>query len=589
MIGQANPELTALSTVRRWAAPLILLGIVVLFHWKLTLTKQFTWLEDPDSADQVLPWLQFQAMQWHGLRVPAWDPNAWNGQPLFGQGQPGSAYPFNWLLFLMPMSAGAMSMTVLNWYFVLIRYVAVLSCYALCRDLKCSRAASVLGACIFGLGGFVATTGWPQMVNGAVWAPLALLFLFRVERGEHRVANSLLCGFFLGFAWLSGHHQAPLFISLATVVLWVRMAFRDGRIEWSVLRLAALSIAVALMASAFQTFPMAEYGSRSVRWVGPGVPFSFDQTTPYYVHEQNALKPSGLLSVFLPVPSLWNPFIGIAAFSFAALGIILAWTEKYARWLALLAAGGLIFALGPNGLLQGVLYSIVPMLDKARSPGAAIIVFSLGVAPLAAIGFDRLSGISGRVSANGASASPWPRHAARALAAFGAILVLASSVFFFIAWFFPATANPATPLSSMAISNWMMISAMAAFAAAALIAASLAGAISARTAAFAAILLVLFELSSVTTFGFAELGLDSPGNPSFEQSVETQGYRPISPGPPRLRPHRVSLRGYPLQFRRLVWPGNVSALHGERDRQRLAIPDFRSCGPRYFWHSLFHR
>ena len=39
------------------AAPLLLLAIIVGFYWKLTLTRQYTWLDDPDLAYQVLPWL----------------------------------------------------------------------------------------------------------------------------------------------------------------------------------------------------------------------------------------------------------------------------------------------------------------------------------------------------------------------------------------------------------------------------------------------------------------------------------------------------------------------------------------------------
>src|SRR5579871_69311 len=103
--------------------PLILLAILILFDWKLTLTSnQFTWLEDPDIANQVLPWYQFQAIQWHSHHIPAWDPNEWTGQPLFGQGQPGSAYPFNWILFLWQMKNAHINPVALNWYFVLIRY-----------------------------------------------------------------------------------------------------------------------------------------------------------------------------------------------------------------------------------------------------------------------------------------------------------------------------------------------------------------------------------------------------------------------------------------------------------------------------------
>ena len=470
--------------------PLILLAIVVLFNWKLTLTKQFTWLEDPDRVNQVLPWFQFQAIQWHSFHIPAWDPNAWTGQPLFGQGQPGAAYPFNWLLFLMPMTRGAIRMAALNWYFVMIRYIAALCCYALCRDLRCSRAASVLGACVFALGGFVGNTGWPQMVNGAVWAPMVFLFLLRVDRGEHRAANALLSGFFLGFAWLSGHHQAPLYITLAAIAVWIRMALRGGRVDSKIVRLAAMSLAFAVMASAVQTFPMAEYGSRSVRWVGTPEPLRFDETTPYYIHEQYALKPSALLSVFLPVASEWNPFIGIAALSFALLGAVLAWREKHARWLAAVGAGGLAVALGPSGLMEGVLYAIVPMVEKARSSGAATVVFALGVAPLAAIGVDRLMALGPAAGIT----SPWPHRAARVLTAFGAILVLAT-LFSFVNGVNPETAD-----------SRLLISALSALAAAGLIAAWHSGAISARGGAAAAIFLVLFELSNVTNYALAQYG-----------------------------------------------------------------------------------
>src|SRR5205823_710973 len=76
-----------------------------------------------------------------------------------------------------------------------------------CRDLKRSRAASLLAGLAFGLGGFVGTNNWPQMLNGAVWAPLVLLFFLRAMRGERPVASSAWSGAFLGIAFLSGHHK----------------------------------------------------------------------------------------------------------------------------------------------------------------------------------------------------------------------------------------------------------------------------------------------------------------------------------------------------------------------------------------------
>src|SRR5437868_4386989 len=122
----------------------LLVAIVIIFNWKLTLTDRYTWLDAPDIANQVLPWFQFQAAEWHAGHFPMWDPNDWAGQTLFGQLQPGSAYPLNWLLFLLPLKLGWMQMAILNWYLVVIRLMGALAAYALCRDLGRSLIASIV-------------------------------------------------------------------------------------------------------------------------------------------------------------------------------------------------------------------------------------------------------------------------------------------------------------------------------------------------------------------------------------------------------------------------------------------------------------
>ena len=98
----------------RFAGPGLLFVITILFHWKLVLTNQYTWLEAGDIGSLILPWFQFQAGEWHHWRFPMWDPNSWTGQPLFGQAQPGSAYPINWLLFWMPLKHGWLRQDVLH-------------------------------------------------------------------------------------------------------------------------------------------------------------------------------------------------------------------------------------------------------------------------------------------------------------------------------------------------------------------------------------------------------------------------------------------------------------------------------------------
>ena len=59
---------------RRWPIAALLFLTLAAFFWKLTLTKQFTWTRGPDLAEQVLPWFQLQATEWHAGRIPLWDP-----------------------------------------------------------------------------------------------------------------------------------------------------------------------------------------------------------------------------------------------------------------------------------------------------------------------------------------------------------------------------------------------------------------------------------------------------------------------------------------------------------------------------------
>src|SRR5581483_6027736 len=132
---------------------------------------------------QVFPWFDEEARQFQHGHFPVWDTHEWAGQPLPGQAQPGVAYPLNWLLWLMPRKHGHIQIVSLQWYYVVIHFMAALFAYWLCRDLGRSRAASFAGGLVFALAGYVGTTNWPQMVNGAVWTPLVFLFQLRAARG----------------------------------------------------------------------------------------------------------------------------------------------------------------------------------------------------------------------------------------------------------------------------------------------------------------------------------------------------------------------------------------------------------------------
>ncbi|HTA69740.1 MAG TPA: hypothetical protein VK776_15735 [Bryobacteraceae bacterium] len=370
-------------------APLILLALTIGVHWKTLLTSQYEEFDKPDLTNQVAPWLQVQAAQWHHGHPMLWDPYQVGGQSLIGQGQPGVAYPFNWLLFLAPLKDGFIRDTSLNWYIALIRFMAALACYMLCRDLGRSRTASILAASAFAFAGYIATTAWPQLLNGAVWAPLVFLFSLRALRGDKPLVNSIVSGAFLGIAWLGGHHQIPIFTLLAIAGVWIYQIARRHRAERSQCFVAL--IVTMVLVSALQTLPAYSYAQGSVRWVNASHEFTWDEPVPYSVHNEFSLNPASVLGIFLQ--SLFthsNPFVGIVVFSLAILGVALAWSEFPVRLFAAVALAGLIFAFSSPTILHGVIYALVPFVEKARNPAMAVFIFHLGICVLAAFGVDSL-------------------------------------------------------------------------------------------------------------------------------------------------------------------------------------------------------
>jgi hypothetical protein len=170
----------------------VLLLLTAGFYWKLTISREWTFLEGPDLANQVRPWLDFEAREFHAGRFPLWDPYEWAGHTLIGQVQPGIANPLNWILFAMPLRDGHIPVSTLHWYWVLIHWLGAAFCYALCRDLGAGYTASLLGGCVFALAGFLGHTDWPQILMSSVWVPLVLLILrasgARPHAGEQRRA-----------------------------------------------------------------------------------------------------------------------------------------------------------------------------------------------------------------------------------------------------------------------------------------------------------------------------------------------------------------------------------------------------------------
>ena len=371
----------------RFAPGVFLLLLTAGFYWKLALPGRSVWFNHPDTAYLELPRLAFEAREIHAGRFPLWDPHIWAGQPLLGQTQPGPLYPLNLLLCLLPLENGHLRFDVLNWYFLAAHFLAALFCYWLARDLGLSMIASLAAASIFSFGGFLGSVPWPDVMNGGLTTPLVFLFLFRAARGERRrgAANAALSGLALGVAWLSGHHEVPLLVSLAAAGTW--LYFRK-------VRLGLLAMFVAMLIAAAQMAPTIEFGRLSKRWVGIGEAVGWNDPVPYLADAIYSMPVRSILDTVLPAPphhADTTPFTGLVAALLAVLAVVAAWSRKPVRWLTVLLALSFVWALGAATPLQGFLYSLPGPIGKARVPVRAFHLFDFAIAMLAAYGIDVLT------------------------------------------------------------------------------------------------------------------------------------------------------------------------------------------------------
>jgi hypothetical protein len=374
-------------------ALLVIAACITVAFWKIALTSQYTFIESPDIGHQVLPWLQVQAAALHRGVAPLWDPYLLGGQPLPGQLQPAVFSPFTWILVAAPLdSAGHIPLAWIHGWFVLLHIFAGFFAYAFLRSLPVRREACVMGAVFFGAAGFVGNTPWPQIAAGAIWLPLVFLFFLLSLRGERAAFNAALAGGFLALSFLSGHHAVPTFASLALIAVSLGHVLAR-RLAWTAALLrTAITLAVAACGAAVQILPALEYAHYAVRWVNATNPVGWRDVIPYTVHQALGWSASDLLFAVLPGSpnTIVNPLIGIVPLALAAIALLARPWRRGVGLFAGVALGALLFSLARSNPFHGVLYALVPGLEKARAPIMAMAVADVAIAALAAFGVDAL-------------------------------------------------------------------------------------------------------------------------------------------------------------------------------------------------------
>lgn len=207
-----------------------------------------------DLADVTYPAQKFIAASVHAWKLPHWTPYLESGIPFLADPRTGAWYPLHWPFFLI----GAITPRTMVWELALHAFLAAAGAYLLARKLFEARGAAMLGALLYGFGGFFAAhaSALPAF-EAAAWLPWLLWGALKAleSNGTRWTAFTALIG---GFIILAGDLPAALECLLALACL--TLATRQWR------RAATLILAVAILATmlgAIQVIPSIELHAQS--------------------------------------------------------------------------------------------------------------------------------------------------------------------------------------------------------------------------------------------------------------------------------------------------------------------------------------
>ncbi len=354
---------------------------------------------------------------------PLWNPYAFSGMPLLGDGQTAMLYPPNWLFWVLP-AAHALTLSIL-----LHLSIAGVGMYLYMRALRLSALAALIAALAFEFNGFlVARFVHPSIMAGAALVPLVFwgieLILQRGTRGAFAIAAVVFT-----LQVLVGHPQVPLYTALAVglyVLVIVAWRWRHTGQRGALLPLAQVAGAygVGIMLAAVQLLPWAELASFSPRaanasyaLVTHGSLIGFDWLLFLFPYAFGGLRPSPLVPFVqaeYPV-GLWEKhgYVGILPLALAVVGLVHVLSLPHAartadgqpgdarfraeRGVALAAVLGvfLLIALGRGTPFAWLIY-YTPVLGKLRGYSRAVCIADFALCALAGYGVQRLGDITGR-------------------------------------------------------------------------------------------------------------------------------------------------------------------------------------------------
>ena len=383
---------------------LFLLFVTVLFFNQIVFQDKIFVTGDFLRSDTLNQNLPFKYSLYESLRsgsFPLWTDKIFTGFPLFAEGQVGSLYPYNLVLFSTLSFVQAYNLTqVFNFL------TAFFGMYVLVRYLGVSRLSSVFSSIAFGLSGFLVVHITHQnIVASSVWLPLLFYAVLRFfDSGKYKFA--LLGSAILAIQVFAGSLQMVLYSAFSVFLfLHIKLFLDRGKeigkyveriIVWSI-KFSGI-ILFGILLSAIQFFPTLELVGESTRAAGLGN-IALD-SLPYH--------PRNLITFILPYyfgdPGLgtysrfggnWGMFwentgyVGFLTLVFAGVTVFL-WKKQRILVVPflILFAVSILLTLGKYSPTSFVFH--LPGFNSFRVPSRFLLISTFSLAVLAGIGLDHL-------------------------------------------------------------------------------------------------------------------------------------------------------------------------------------------------------
>ena len=319
-------------------------------------------------------------------RLPVWDPYVMCGTPLLAAMHAGVFYPLTWPVAVL--SPGPF-WTLTAWLHLSLS--GIFAFLWLRRGLGLGRWSSLAGGLLMMLSGYVTMNVYRGHIAHVSTFPWAAAVLWRLERflAGPTIRRGLFLAAPLALMVFAGFPQFVYILGFAVIgrLLQYVLDGREGRKERvRTAAGAATALAGGFLFAAPQLLPTLEM----VGHVQRAASGKFEFATTF------SLLPSELVTLVAPMaygdnresPGESSGFIGAVGAALAMLGLLGRSRQRF-LW-ACLALLGLLLALGSHTPLYRVFYSVVPGVSLFRAPARYLLLFTLAVVPLVALGVERL-------------------------------------------------------------------------------------------------------------------------------------------------------------------------------------------------------